>query len=207
MGYHRAGFDVVGVDIRPQPNYPFEFVEDDALGVLAELSMYRSEYDAIHASPPCQAYSMYSRNLGVAHKHPDYIAEVRSLLLATALPYVIENVKGSPLLNPVVLCATQFGLGTGEMELHRHRLFELNWDMGCLVAPCSRRKRLSIGVYGHGTPQWHRQMLGRNVLAAEWREAMGIDWMTKDELAEAIPPAYTELIGHQLLQHLKAVAA
>ena len=197
VGYYRAGFDVVGVDHVAQPHYPFEFHLANAL----EWDDFNG-FDAIHASPPCQAYSMANRNAGTAHTFPDLIGPVRELLRKTGLPYVIENVQGAPLLNAVKLCGASLGLGTAEMELHRHRYFECSFPITELIPPCSRQKRLSIGVYGNGTPQWHRKKLGRNVLADEWREAMGIPWMVKSELSQAIPPAYTELIGLQLRQHL-----
>lgn len=218
MGYHRAGFEVVGVDIKPQPRYPFEFAQGDALWLLEVLGRQGSlcpsddsrywlrDFDAIHASPPCQRYSMGSRNLGTAHKFPDLIAPTRSLLQATGLPYVIENVDGAPLTNAIMLCGAAFGLGTPEMYLRRHRNFECSFPLMSPGCACGV-KRHSIGVYGNGTNSWHREKLGRNVLADEWREAMGIDWMVKTELAQAIPPAYTEHIGGFLLAELAAPKA
>jgi DNA (cytosine-5)-methyltransferase 1 len=206
MGYHRAGFDVVGVDIRPQPRYPFAFVQFDALDALVPDgrvgSYVLADFDAIHASPPCQAYSIANRNNGSAHRHPALIEPVREALRASGLPYVIENVEGSPLLEAIKLCGASFGLGTPEMLLRRHRLFECSFPTG-MTPPCSCGQKLTIGVYGNGTPSWHRKKLGRNVLAAEWREAMGIDWMVKTELAQAIPPAYCEHIGSFLLAEVQ----
>ncbi len=123
MGYHRAGFEVVGVDIAPQPHYPFEFIQGDALLYLQAVPWLRdlSRFDAIHASPPCQAYSQASAQwdsrLG-ADRHPDLLPEVRMLLEATGLPWVIENVPSSPMSNYVVLCGSSFGLG-----VRRHRWF------------------------------------------------------------------------------------
>lgn len=114
---------------------------------------------------------------------------------------MIENVQGAPLREPTMICGS--GLTTGDMELRRHRYFETNFP---LMAPRHQRK-LSIGVYGNGTPTWHREKLGRGVLADEWREVMGTPWMTKAEMSQAIPPAYTELIGSQLLAALAAAGS
>jgi DNA (cytosine-5)-methyltransferase 1 len=208
VGYHRAGFDVVGVDNRPQPHYPFQFVKADALLFVEGLGAHwggweLEEFDAIHASPPCQAYSSLTGRWARQHLHPDLVAMTRELLQATGLPYVIENVEGAPLENPARLCGSWFGL-----DLHRHRLFETNWPL--MSTPCShhwqrprfrsldkRQKGLAavVGVHGHVNYAGERELR---------EQAMGIDWMTPAELVEAIPPAYTELIGHQLMQMLEA---
>lgn len=201
MGYYRAGFDVTGVDIKPQPRYPFAFHQADALEFLRE---HGHEYAAIHASPPCQSYLNLTRlneSLGKAGDHPDLIEETRAALIATGRPYVIENVPGAPLMTPIRLCGTSFGL-----PLRRHRLFESS--TGMLGMPCAHRlfraprywsswrldgvARLSpvVQVYGQGGGH------------AEWPAAMGIDWMTDQELALAIPPVYTRFIGAQLLSAL-----
>ncbi len=193
MGYYRAGFEVVGVDIKPMPRYPFEFHQADALEFLAE---HGHEFDAIHASPPCQRYSIFSRNLGLADQHPDLIAPTRDRLARAGKPYVIENVAGAPLDSPAMLCGSWFGLQTW-----RHRYFESTiflWSTPC------RHVGIGIPVYGGGTPQWHRKKYGRNVTDAEKRSAMGIDWMNRKELSQAIPPAYTEFIGEQLIRALEA---
>lgn len=194
MGYHRAGFEVVGVDIAPQPNYPFEFHESDALayvrayvrrdhlGVLGDLP-----FDAIHASPPCQHYANVTRWRGNPDDHPDLIGPTRELLEASGLPWVMENVRTQALRPCVVLCGTQFGL-----PIRRHRGFETNWWEGHLVPPCQHRP--DDYAFDHGAKQPE----------SVYRDAMGCDWMTVDESREAIPPAYTELIGHQLAQHLRA---
>ena len=216
MGYSRAGFDVVGVDIAPQPNYPFEFVQDDALEVLAEVGFYASEFDAIHASPPCQAFTqMSARWRGKdtkADEHLDLLTPTLALLRPLEIPWVVENVQGAKhhMRANLTLHGGMFGLG-----VHRPRFFESNV---LLLAPKSAATKSPVGVYGKvdgRTTYRYRNngnYKGKSLIRAwksveEGREAMGIDW-TDDvrELAEAIPPAYTELIGHQLLAHVKAAA-
>lgn len=199
-GYARAGFDVVGVDIKPQPNYPFEFIQADALEVLAGSLDF---FDAIHASPPCQRYlnlGGVNRAQGRSYDHPDLIAPVRELLVASGLPYVIENVPDAApqLHDPVRVCGTAFGL-----PLRRHRLFEANFP---LVGKACEHERFTEPRYWTG---WrpngeHRlstvvQVYGNAGGRSEWPAAMGIDWMTSAEFIEAVPPAYTEHIGRQLL--------
>ncbi len=197
VGYDRAGFEVVGVDIEPQPHFPFEFIQADAL-LYAEGAI---GYDAIHASPPCQAYSRAANN-GSGSSSPKLIEPTRELLRASGLAYVIENVVMAPLDNPIMVCGASLGLGVSGMDLHRHRLFECNFPI--MGIPCSRPNALSMGVYGNGTNEWHRKRLGRNLREWEKREAMGIDWMNRAELKEAIPPAYTEHVGEYLMRHLVA---
>jgi DNA (cytosine-5)-methyltransferase 1 len=207
MGYHRAGFDVVGVDLAPQPNYPFTFYQLDALEFVAGYGMH---FDAIHASPPCHNYSTAS---GTAKKHHgatyvDLIAPTRAAVRATQLPYVIENVEGAPLIGPAKLCGSSFGL-----DVRRHRLFETNWMLWSVACDhgwqTPRFRSLDsrmvatgqlasvVGVHGHC------QYAGELELR---KAAMGIDWMTSDELAEAIPPAYTEHIGTELLAAIQVAA-
>jgi DNA (cytosine-5)-methyltransferase 1 len=209
MGYHRAGFEVVGVDVKPQPNYPFEFVQDDALKWLTErLSVGPMSYDldAIHASPPCQAHTLHN---GARTDHPDLIGPTRELLEQTGLPYVIENVVGAPLNDPFLLCGSMFPghlvqVGYDTRELRRHRLFETNWDVG-LVPQCQHRWRAS-GVYGDHFRMGRRSSDGEfsGARALELGSAvMGIDWMTWPELVQAIPPSYTQWIGCQLVWHLE----
>lgn len=193
MGLHRAGFEVVGVDIKPQPNYPFAFVQADALKPPFRLE----DFDFIWASPPCQAYSMMSKNKGYDADKPRLVEKTRTMLLASGKPYVIENVAGAPLRFPFVLCGASFGLGASGFDLNRHRYFESN--VGILAPPCRHRAGKTIGVYGNGTNSWHREKWGRNITIAEMREAMGIDWMTRGELTQAIPPAYSEFIGRAVL--------
>lgn len=204
-GYQRAGFYVVGVDIEPQLNYcGDEFVRGDALEALRSGAW--RDFGAIHASPPCQGYSI-SRNNGSGAESPRLIAPVRELLEATGLPYVIENVEGARahMRDPVLICGGSLGLGIPGWHLARHRLFESNVSL--MVPSCAHRRGFTIGVYGNGTNAWHREKFGRNLRETEKREAMDIDWMTRKELTEAIPPAYTELIGHQLMDYLRVEEA
>lgn len=190
MGYHRAGFDVVGVDIAPQPNYPFQFIEGDALEYLRGHGSWAATH-AIHASPPCQHYSAMSTcRPGLADKYPDLVAPTRELLVQTGLPYVIENVPGSPLVNPITLCGQMFGL-----ELYRHRLFESNIPM---QEPLHPDHVVPASKAGHWRPGTIMSVSGHVAPIAKAREVMGIDWTTRDELAESIPPAYTEHVGAQL---------
>jgi DNA (cytosine-5)-methyltransferase 1 len=199
-GYRRAGFDIVGVDIDPMPTNPHTFIQADALEYLAA---HGHEYDAIHASPPCQAFSVATKawngRINRA-EHVNHIPAVRELLIAWGGPYIIENVPGAPLFNPIQLCGSSFGLA-----VQRHRLFESNVPM--MGRPCahhlqqerkypptrSDRTELArvVSVFGAGG--------GRAKNAALWAEAMQIEWMTKHGLAQAIPPAYTEYLGEYLL--------
>lgn len=197
MGYHRAGFEVCGVDLRPQPNFPFEFIQGDALEHVEE---HGHEYAAIAASPPCQAYSILRHLSG--NEYPDLIAATRELLRATALPYVIENVVGAPLENPIMLCGSSFGLGANGRQLRRHRLFESNVPMMSLQ--CAHRGQ-PIGVYGTGGGG--QMTRGYKGTPDEYREAMGIDWATRAEIAQAVPPAFTEHVGRFLMAAVTAKAA
>ena len=190
VGYSRAGFDVVGVDIRPQPHYPFEFHQADALEYLAE---HYQEFDAIHASPPCQdhtrSYTPY--NHGTAHFLPD----VRNFLLSIDRPWVIENVPGAPMRADYLLCGCMFKLP----RLRRQRLFETSWHGFALLPPCYHPDPI-VTVVGHGIPSGSSYLgkIGGKEYSRLARLAMGIDWMNRDELAQAIPPAYTEYIGSEL---------
>ncbi len=200
VGYSRAGFEVVGVDLAPQPHYPFEFIQADALIVLGALNdgaYYEERIDAIHASPPCQLWSSTTPDRS---EHVDLITPLRPLLEATGLPYVIENVPGAPLVNPVVLCGSSFGL-----KVRRHRLFETNWPL--LVPPCSHGQQgQPVGVYGEGSSKGQKR--GRKAdNEAEVLAVMEMPWADRAGATQAIPPAYTELIGHQLMSHLKARTA
>lgn len=192
MGYHKAGFDVVGIDINPQPRYPFEFIQADALEYLAE---HGHRYDVVHASPPCQSYSA----LGALHPHkvyPDLVAATREALEPTGKPYAIENVMPAPLLRDrsVVLCGGMFGLRT-----YRHRRFESNIDLAAPTHPKHVIRTATKQRRARWNEGWHVSITG-DVGTYLGPEAMGIDWMSGNGLCEAIPPAYTEFIGRQLLE-------
>jgi DNA (cytosine-5)-methyltransferase 1 len=193
MGYHRAGFDVVGVDHKAQPRYPFEHIVADALEYCAE---HGHEFDAIHASPPCQAYSVM-RSLHNAKPHPDLIPGTRVAVISSGRPWVIENVPGSPLYSSLMLCGSMFGLRSHRGYLRRHRHFECS-VLVMAPGPC-RHEGLAIGVYGHGSAGHLGQRM-RTANVDEARVLMGMPWSTRDGLSQAIPPAYTEYIGRQLMQ-------
>lgn len=204
MGYASTGFIVTGVDLRPQPHYPFRFIQADAMEFLDDpLGLRR--YDLIHASPPCQRYTRNARQRGTADQHPDLIPPVRAMLERIGLPYVIENVELAPLLNPIRLCGTMFGLG-----VFRHRHFEIcGFDV---TQPRHRRHRGRVGdgryhtVAGHtGYNSTRDGRVGGT--AEDWRRAMCIDWMTAAELAEAIPPVYTQYIGEHLMRLYREAAS
>lgn len=183
VGYHRAGFDVVGLDVRPQPRYPFRFVQGDAMRPPFDLR----QFDAIHASPPCQAYSRATAWRGDRSSHPDLIADVRDMLRRSGRPYAIENVQDARfrLVAPIMLCGTAFGL-----PIRRHRWFELSVPTVELTRFCEhRRADLS---HDHGGKQTE----------SSYRDAMGCVWMTVQESRQAIPPAYTEWVGRQLMAAL-----
>jgi len=193
-GYQMAGFCVLGVDIEPQPRYAgCRFHQADAMEFPLD------GFDVIHASPPCQRYSQINRGMGNTEKYPDLIGPVRDRLEGRM--YVIENVPGAPLMQPITLCGSMFGLRTAAGWLRRHRWFELPF---VVLAPACRHPRgMSIGVYGNGTNKYHRDKLGRCIRVEEQREAMGIDWMPRKELTQAIPPAYTEWIGKRIMEATK----
>ena len=205
MGYSRAGFDVVGVDIKPQPRYPFLFVQADALRPPFRLE----DLDAIHASPPCQGYSALRHLPWLKDRvYPLLLEPVRAMLAASGRPWVIENVERAP-LDGIVLCGQDFGL-----PIYRHRRFGSNV---LLLAPSHTAHDT---VIGHGRMvndrrkgtlnassakgAWGQQTVvtvaGGQCSKAAAEQALGIDWMPKSALMQAIPPAYTEFIGRQLLQ-------
>ena len=204
-GYQLAGFDVWGVDINPQPNYCGTVLfEVDALSFLNTYPL--DGFAVIHASPPCQAYSVTSSLH--ANDHPEMVEPVRRILDAIGLPYVIENVVGAPLIpdRTVQLCGSSFGLG-----VRRHRLFETNPPI-LMRPPCSHGMQPApVDVTGTGGPTSKVRSGGggmhrKPTSLAHAREVMGIDWMTRRELSQAIPPAYTEWIGRQMLDHMEAAA-
>jgi DNA (cytosine-5)-methyltransferase 1 len=208
MGLHRAGFDVIGVDHKRQPRYPFTFVQADALKPPFDLS----RFDFIWASPPCQAF-VSLRWMHNSREHPDLIEPTRAMLAASGCgAWCIENVPGAPLLTEFVLCGTMFDLGHGDAELLRHRKFETSWRMPLFsIPPCRHgRRRRVIGVYGgHGRDRrrLNSDRGGQDFPVIARQEAMGIDWMTGEELSNAIPPAYSEFIGRAALAHLRREAA
>lgn len=220
MGYHQAGFDVVGVDIKPQPNYPFEFYQADALDLLRHFEgcgsgpcmayLWRKQFDAIHASPPCQRYSAAAEIHDSSERHPDLLPATVTALASQGLPWVIENVQRAPMPNAVTLCGSMFGLG-----VRRHRMFASNhllmvptcgshsrWYASVFGGRCIGRQRVTGADSGAGsrTQTWDRF----DDELATGREAMGIGWMDLNELSEAIPPAYTEFIGARLLNAIAA---
>lgn len=195
MGYHRAGFtEIVGVDIKPQKNYPFEFVQGDALEYAAA---HGHEFDAIHASPPCQEYSLAAQQWRILGKeYPDLVGKTREALKKTGKPYVIENVQGAPLVNPVVLNGAYFG-----KNLRRTRLFETSFQMPFFLLPKEGASNFRMGRKPRESdpvvPVGHFSGVQRA------RQVMEIDWMTQGELAQAIPPSYTEFIGRYLMDAIK----
>jgi C-5 cytosine-specific DNA methylase len=189
MGYDRAGFEVTGVDNRPQPRYPFTFVQADA------MTFPLDGFDAIHASPPCQPFSCATPRR-LRGEHADLVQAARARLNGKGLPWVIENVPLAPVRPDIELCGCVVGLP----ELERKRWFELGaWSSFDLRPPCYHPIPV-VTVVGHG--RCRTGVPGTN-LKADWARAMRIDWMTRDELAQAIPPAYTEYIGGLLLAQLE----
>lgn len=194
MGYHRAGFNVTGADQHPQPHYPFEFERRDALSYTVEE--LRARFDAIHASPPCQRYSEAARLHGNATEHPDLVGPTRDLLMASGLPWIIENVEGAPIRADVTLCGTMFGL-----RIVKHRNFELSFPFFALLPTCDHSD-----VYD----PWH----GPGRTADKFRQAQGTPWIPMaggasrkegrtGDLFNAIPPAYTEFLGRHMLAHIE----
>jgi DNA (cytosine-5)-methyltransferase 1 len=196
-GYQNAGFKVVGVDIAPQPRYIGDsFFQRDAVEFIRT---HGKRFDAIHASPPCQAFTNAQKIMG--NEHPDLIEPVRELLLELGKPFVIENVPGSPLNDPIELCGAMFGLQT-----YRHRLFESNIDLVAPEHPAHVARTTKMGRKPVEGEFMH--VVGNFSGVAKAKEAMGgMDWMNRDDLRESIPPAYTEWIGRQLMESLGEVAA
>lgn len=187
MGYARAGYQVVGVDVVDQPRYPFDFVQGDALEFVRR---HGHRFHLIHASPPCQRFTAYGRRPGVGESYPDLIAPVREALEATGVPWIIENVKGAPLIDPVTLCGSMFGL-----DVRRHRLFETSF--GVPQPKCRHHEQ-----NGH-FPAASNRAVRRTCEIGAWRIPLpiqkaamgGCEWMDRDGLTEAIPPAYTHFLG------------
>ena len=217
-GYKRAGFTVYGVDIEPIDDYRFPHYWGDALTVLEILlagggitfsngeTLYLSDFDSIHASPPCQFETALTKGTNQGNVYPNLIPPTRALLDLTGLPYVIENVQGSQARRDLVLCGEMF-----ELEVLRHRYFELSgWTM---QPPAHKPHRGRVAGYRHG--EWFTGPYfavygdgGGKGTVAEWQRAMGIDWTSnRKNIAEAIPPAYAEFVGRGLIDHLERIAA
>jgi DNA (cytosine-5)-methyltransferase 1 len=197
-GYAAAGFLPHGVDIDPQPRYPYDFTQADALQFIAERhSWIRHNFEAVHASPPCQLYSNAQRIQG--REHPDLVGPIRDALNSLGLPWVIENVEGAPLRDPVTLCGSMFGLRT-----YRHRLFETGGGFALAqpdhpehTAPLRKMgRRPQPGDMIHAVGNFS----GVETVRADW----GVGWMNRDGIREAIPPAYSLAVGRELMAHLGA---
>lgn len=231
IGLARAGFDVVGVDIEPQPHYPFPFLQADAFKVLKTLcagdrvwfevdwrtrdmprGLFLSQLALIWASPPCQGDSVM-QHAHNAQPHPSFIRKTRRELVAAGKPWVIENVVGAPLVNPVMLCGSHFGLGARGYELRRHRLFEATFH---IEQPRCNHVKPVVGVYGGHVRLRAKSAGGRGTADFPqikdkprfMAEVMGIDrMMTMNEMSQAIPPAYAEYVGRAALAHIEGKAA
>jgi DNA (cytosine-5)-methyltransferase 1 len=195
MGYARAGFEVVGVDIAKQPHYPFPFILADVTDMDPR---FLATFDMIAASPPCQAHTNAQKIR--KNEHPDLIPATRALLKEAGRPYIIENVVGAPLIDPVELCGSMFGL-----RVYRHRLFECNFPVSAPLHPEHVAPLRKMGRAPRPGDFMH--VVGNFSGVAQAKEAMGINWMVRDELREAIPPAYTEFLGRAALAHIASVRA
>lgn len=200
MGYHRAGFEVVGVDINPQPHYPFESHQGDALEFLAE---HGAEYDAIHASPPCQDHSPL-RAVAGEHGTGHFLLETLGALASQPSPWVVENVAGAEMPTALILCGGMFGLRT-----YRHRRFAIDHRIPLVAAPPHPRHEARTSTKNRRRDFEAGMHISITGDVGSWLgpACMGIDWMTGSELSQAIPPAYTEYIGRQLIDHLRSAAA
>jgi len=202
-GYHRAGFDITGIDRDPQPNYPFPFIQADALHPPVDLTMF----DAIHASPPCQHFTAYRRNVGesITDRYDDLLEPTRAMLETAGRPYVIENVEGAPLVDPVTLCGSMF-----DLDVRRHRLFETNWGLQDHPWPCRHKiwgRRFKASTNRKPDSRYTIEVGAWNEKLELQKRCMGVDHkITLRGLSQAIPPAYTEHIGTQLLAHIPATS-
>lgn len=234
VGYARAGWEVFGVDITPQPNYPMPFHQGSAIDVLETLiDGYRvtfaqpdggtvqlglMDFDAIHASPPCQRYTAGNRVISSQNRnpHPDLVGPTRELLHRSELPYVIENVVGAPLFDPTMLCGRQFDLTAVDddgtvLQLDRHRLFETNWTLRSPATCLPHDKSVQVaGSYGGARRD---KLEARHVRHGGYvpsyevqQRLLDIDWMKERELYQALPPAYTQHIGARLAELVSAWA-
>lgn len=192
MGYHLAGFCVTGVDLHDfSRRYPFQFVQGDAVEFIKERG---HEFAVITGSPPCQAYTLCQRIRD--NEHPDLVGPTRDAMIAAGRPYIIENVEGSPLLDPVLLCGAMFP----GLRVYRHRLFES--DVALWEPPHPAHSAPLTKMGRPPRPGEFMHVVGNFSGVAQARAAMGIDWMVRDELRESIPPAYTEYLGRQLIATL-----
>jgi len=204
-GYAAAGFEVVGIDRDPQPNYPYKFIQADLRDLAPQW--IAENFDAVAGSPPCWQHSVLRHRTG--REYEDFISDTRALFEASGLPYVIENVEGAPLKDPLVLCGTQF---PGRLRVKRHRLFESNIE---LAAPMPHPRGKHPLHFTHDKRKAHYGQLdewtafvsvngGGNCSKAAALDAMGVRDrpLTKDELNQGVPPVYTEHIGRQLMAHL-----
>lgn len=209
-GYRRAGFTPLGIDIDPQPRYPFPFHQGDAVAALDNLAsgkgvlftlpnggglveLFDEQIKAKHGSPPCQAWTNCQKIQG--NTHPELVEPIRELFQATTQPWVIENVEGAPLVDPVMLCGAMFGL-----ETYRHRLFETNVQLS--VPPHPEHVARTTKMGRAPVPGEYMHIVGNFSGVSRGRSIMDMDWASRDGLREAIPPAYTEHIGRQVLTHV-----
>lgn len=186
MGLHQAGFDVTGVDINPQPNYPFKFIQADA------LTFDLSGYDLIWASPPCQAFTLANR---IQHnEHPNLIPQIRQRLIQSSTPYIIENVVGAPLIEPIMLCGSMFeGLG-----VYRHRLFETSFKVDQPFHPEHINRVAKMGRPPKSDEFMH--VVGNFSGVSQARKAMGMNWTNRNEMSQAIPPAYANYLANKFIE-------
>lgn len=216
-----AGFEVIGIDIKPQQHYPYKFIQTDVRAINVD---FIRGFDFIWASPPCQKFSVMTKRWGKENKHPDLIEPTRKMLIESGVPYCIENVIGAPLISPFMLCGSMFNLQTkAGSQLRRHRLFECPWlsefhlhplcnhHKGSVIGvygggqhPQRRRIPATIGVYGHAGSSSKRDCLDFSCFTTQDRkDAMGIQWMTGNELSQAVPPAYSKYIAELWLKNIK----
>lgn len=212
VGYERAGFDVVGIDLEPHSDYPYRLMVANVMELLA-IPEFLVAFDVVHASPPCPRYSSATPTEN-RDKHPDLVEPVRNALVQWGGAYIIENVPGAPLLNPVLMCGASLGLAADcrdghRRQLKRHRLFESNLPLMSPGCGCDGRQK--IGVYGDGgggARTQNAQGGGYKGHPEESRQAMGIDWMrNRKDLSDAIPPAYTQYLGEPLIEQIGRTAA
>lgn len=203
-GYQHAGFEVWGADIDPQPEYPGEKFERMDVTEFFDMprSFFHAHFDAIHASPPCQAHSALTKGTNKGNEYEDFIPRTRAWLDKVGLPYIIENVAGAPIRKDIMLCGEMFGLG-----VIRHRYFELGgWSV---EQPAHLPHRGRVAGWRHG--EWYDGpyfavygLGGGKGTLEQWQQAMDMPWVTaRHGLAEAIPPAYTDFLGTALRYHLE----